>query len=109
MGVLRYGARKAAEDRPQLEAHLRAAGVADDDIRVSRFLASMVVAGTSPRPSLGGMAGRPAVTATGLANVYLAGDWVGPEGLLADGSLASGQAAGRLALRSLEQSATMVA
>jgi phytoene dehydrogenase-like protein len=109
MGVLRYGARTAAEDRPQLEAHLRAAGVADADIRVSRFLANMVVAGTSPRPSLGGMAGRPAVTATGLANVYLAGDWVGPKGLLADASLSSGQAAGRLALRGRQHSATMVA
>jgi phytoene dehydrogenase-like protein len=109
MGVLRYGARTATEDRPQLEEHLRAAGVADDDIRVSRFLANMVVAGTSPRPSLGGMAGRPAVTATGMTNVYLAGDWVGPEGLLADASLASGRAAGRLALRGRQHSATMVA
>jgi hypothetical protein len=33
---------------------------------------------------------------------------VGPVGLLADASLASGQAAARLALRQLERSATLV-
>jgi hypothetical protein len=108
VSVLRYGARKAAVDRPQLEAHLREAGVREGDIRASRFLATMVVAGTAPRPSTGGMQGRPAVTATGLANVLMAGDWVGPVGLLADASLASGQAAARSALRRLERSATLV-
>jgi pyruvate/2-oxoglutarate dehydrogenase complex dihydrolipoamide dehydrogenase (E3) component len=32
-----------------------------------------------------------------LAGIYVAGDWVGPEGMLADASLASGQAAGAAA------------
>jgi 2-polyprenyl-6-methoxyphenol hydroxylase-like FAD-dependent oxidoreductase len=63
VSVLRYGARKAAADRPQMEAHLREAGVREGDIRASRFLANMVVAGTAPRPSTGGMQGRLAVTA----------------------------------------------
>ena len=35
--------------------------------------------------------------ATRTASVFLAGDWVGPVGLLADASLASGEAAGRAA------------
>jgi phytoene dehydrogenase-like protein len=109
IAVIRYGARSAAEDRAELDAHLREVGVRESDIRVTRFLANMVVAGTAPRPSLGGMAGRPAVTASGVPNVYLAGDWVGPHGLLADASLSSGQDAARLALRDLDRSATMVA
>jgi phytoene dehydrogenase-like protein len=108
VSVLRYGARSAALDRPQMEAHLLEAGVREGDIRTSRFLASMVVAATAPRPSTGGLRGRPAVSDTGLANVYLAGDWVGPDGMLADASLASGRAAARLALRRLEPSATLV-
>jgi phytoene dehydrogenase-like protein len=59
----------------------------------SRFLARMVVAGAAPIAARGGLGGRPAVEATGLPGVYLAGDWVGPTGLIADAALASGQAA----------------
>jgi len=72
--------------------------VSDDDVLAARFLASMTVAGTVPRAALGGLPGRPAVGATGTPGVHLAGDWVGPEGLLADAALASGAAAGRRAL-----------
>jgi pyruvate/2-oxoglutarate dehydrogenase complex dihydrolipoamide dehydrogenase (E3) component len=32
-----------------------------------------------------------------LARVYVAGDWVGPDGMLADAAFASGRAAGRAA------------
>jgi pyruvate/2-oxoglutarate dehydrogenase complex dihydrolipoamide dehydrogenase (E3) component len=52
-----------------------------------------------PIASTGGLAGRPSITATGVPRVFLAGDWVGPEGLLADAALASGHAAARAALR----------
>ena len=34
---------------------------------------------------------------SGLDGVLIAGDWVGPVGWLADGSLASGEAAGAIA------------
>jgi hypothetical protein len=103
VGVIRYGARSAAEDRPQLERHLREVGVGQGDVVCERFLARMVVTGGLPRAANGGLGGRPAVTATGMPGVLLAGDWVGLEGLLADASLSSGQAAARVALRALER------
>jgi predicted NAD/FAD-dependent oxidoreductase len=37
--------------------------------------------------------GRPAMDALGIDNVVLAGDWVGPEGMLADAATSSGLAA----------------
>jgi hypothetical protein len=46
---------------------------------------------------------------TGVPGVTLAGDWVGPDGLLGDAALASGRAAGRLAAQDRPGSSTMVA
>ncbi len=109
VGLIRYGARAAQLDRPQLEAHLRHLGVAEEHVIVRRFLARMVVAGTMPRAATGGRRGRPGVTATGLPRVYLAGDWVGPHGILSDAALASGHAAGRAALAALAGSPVRVA
>jgi phytoene dehydrogenase-like protein len=99
VGIIRYGARSAAADRPDLEAHLQEMGVDGDSVVERRFLARMVVSGAMPIASTGGLAGRPSITATGVPRVFLAGDWVGPEGLLADAALASGHAAARAALR----------
>lgn len=109
VAIVRYQARSAAEDRPQLERHLSQIGVHDPDVLASRFLARMVVTGVLPRADRGGLQGRPAVSATGMPGVFLAGDWVGPVGLLADASLASAREAGTAALRRLSTSATMVA
>ena len=106
--LIRYGARSAAADRADLEAHARLAGIDPETATVSRFLARMVVAGTQPRARLGGLTGRPAVTASGHPAVTICGDWVGPEGMLADAALASGAAAGRAALRAA-RSATLAA
>jgi phytoene dehydrogenase-like protein len=54
----------------------------------------MTVVGAATRARNGGLAGRPAITATGVPGVLLAGDWVGPEGMLVDASFSSGHAAG---------------
>jgi hypothetical protein len=62
-----------------------------------------------PRAETGGLAGRPRVTDSGQPGVLIAGDWVGPEGLLADASLASGHEAGRQALRALAHGPALVA
>jgi phytoene dehydrogenase-like protein len=97
--AVRYGVTGARADRALLEAHLARAGVREEDVVTSRFLARMVVAGAAPTAVRGGLGGRPAVDATGLPGVYLAGDWVGPVGLLADAALASGHAA---ALRTVQ-------
>jgi phytoene dehydrogenase-like protein len=99
VAAVRYGATEAKPDRALLQAHLARAGVRDEDVVNSRFLARMVVAGAAPIAARGGLGGRPAADATGLPGVYLAGDWVGPTGLLADAALASGQAA---ALRAVQ-------
>jgi hypothetical protein len=59
----------------------------------------MVVAGGLPTPAGGGLAGRPGIEVAAHRGVFVAGDWVGPAGLLADGAFASGEAAGAAAAR----------
>ena len=103
VGIIRYGARSAAADRPQLDAHLREVGVGDEDMTTSRMLARMVVSTTTPHPASGGLHGRPSVESTGVQGVFIAGDWVGPLGLLADAAVASGSQAGHAALRHHER------
>ncbi len=61
-----------------------------------RFLPHMVVYNAIPTAAQGGMAGRIGPDVPGFANLYLAGDWVGPEGLLLDAVLASARRAARL-------------
>jgi glycine/D-amino acid oxidase-like deaminating enzyme len=51
---------------------------------VVRFLPNMTVTHAIAAPE-----GRPDVDAAGLENVAIAGDWVGPEGMLADAAVAS--------------------
>jgi phytoene dehydrogenase-like protein len=85
--------------RDRLRRLAAQAGVTDDDIVTERFLASMTVTGAIPAAARGGLAGRPALDATGHPGVLLAGDWVGPTGLLADAAVASGREAGRAAAR----------
>ena len=64
-----------------------------DVTAVKRFLPSMTVAHALPTAAGGGAAGRPAAVIAEAPGVYLAGDWVGPEGLLADAAFASARAA----------------
>ena len=54
-----------------------------------RFLPQLTVAHGLPRAQEDGLLGRPAVAVPERPNVFLAGDWVGPEGMLADASAAS--------------------
>ena len=109
VSVLRYGARAAEQDRADMEAYLDYAGVRPEDVVFDRFLARMVVTGAQPLARLGGFAGRPSIDATGTPGISLAGDWVGPAGLLADAALASGHAAGLAAARQAGSRASMVA
>jgi thioredoxin reductase len=65
--------------------------------------------GAAPLARRGGLAGRPSITDTGIDGVFLAGDWVGRQGHLADAAFASGEAAGRAAAqRAAARRATMV-
>jgi phytoene dehydrogenase-like protein len=101
--VLRYLAlgedTPADELRASLEAHARMAGIEPSMVEEQRFLRRMTVVGATPSPATGGLAGRPGIDSTGLPGVYVAGDWVGPRGWLADGALSSGEAAGQAAAR----------
>jgi phytoene dehydrogenase-like protein len=58
-----------------------------------RFLPSMVVDNALPTAVNGGASGRPGPAVPGVAGLYLAGDWVGPTGLLSDAALSSARAA----------------
>lgn len=98
--VLHYLAPGASPDpqatRALLEAQL-------DDVQPgwraalvhARFSPAMTVANAVVSAAGGGFAGRPAVQVAELGNVWLAGDWVGAEGQLADAALASAEQAAR--------------
>lgn len=66
-----------------------------------RFLPQMIVNSAIVTAAQKGYAGRPRVDSTGIANVYLAGDYVGPDGYLADASFASAYEAAHQALSDL--------
>jgi len=68
-----------------------------EQVVFDRFLPRMVAVSGIATAAAGGLAGRPAVErGDGL---YLAGDWVGPEGWLVDAAISSGAAAAAAALR----------
>jgi phytoene dehydrogenase-like protein len=75
----------------------RLAGVTDDVVLHARYLAGLTVTHGTPVAAAGGRRGRPALDALGIPGVLLAGDWVGPDGLLADAAAASGVRAGEVA------------
>ena len=63
-----------------------------------RFLPGMTVAHGLPRAQEDGLSGRPAVAVPERPNVFLAGDWVGASGMLADASAASAAEAAKCVL-----------
>ncbi len=82
---------------PELESLLDLAQPGWRDEVVAEQYGRMRVV-THGRPEVGrGLAGRPTVAINDLPGVYVAGDWVGPDGLLSDAALASGRVAGRAA------------
>jgi phytoene dehydrogenase-like protein len=82
--------------RAELEAYLEQVQPSwRDQTLTMRYLPGMTVGPSLPRADEGGLAGRPGVAVPGSPRVFLAGDWVGPEGMLADASAASAAAAAR--------------
>ena len=104
-------------DERDLEGLLDGAQPGWRDVLVKRVsLPRIAAVGALPTASGGGFAGRPGVQMPGWPNVYLAGDWVGPEGFLVDASMASARHAAQLILqrrqvrsRSTEQAVMVVA
>jgi len=102
--------RSGAIGTPADEAHLD--GVLDllqpgwrRDVVYRRFVPTMPVAHAMVAADTGGFTGRPSGRLAGMKNVFLAGDWVGPVGQLADASIASAVAAARAAARTISGSA----
>ena len=67
-----------------------------DEVVERRFLPSITVVHALPTAAGGGLAGRPGPTVPGIDGLYVAGDWVGPEGWLADAALASAKRAAEM-------------
>lgn len=96
----------AREDERQLE------GMMDllqpgwrTSVRMRRFLPRMTVTHAIPTATGGGFRSRPAVDALGVNGVYLAGDWVGSEGTLANAAVASASRAAERILAAREEAA----
>ena len=66
------------------------------EVIVRRYLPSMTVTHAIPTVAGGGLRGRVPVAVRDLAGLYLAGDWVGDEGTLANASVASAARAAQL-------------
>jgi phytoene dehydrogenase-like protein len=92
-----YETSDPARDRGLLDQAAWLAGVRADDVVRERFLHRMPVSHACPSPATGGLAGRPSVVVAACPGLFVAGDWVGPVGMLADASLASAEQAGTAA------------
>jgi hypothetical protein len=77
--------------RSQLEAHLATMGA--DGVAQDRYLHRMTVVGATATAALGGLRERPSTTCSGVGRVLVVGDWIGPEGHLADAVFASAERA----------------
>ena len=95
LSVMAYGG-QGRKDVQRLDQLAHIAGVSASDVIERRALSHMTVAHSMPRPGTS-FQGRPRVAALGVERCFLAGDWVGDSGLLADAAVASGVIAGRLA------------
>ena len=71
------------------------------EVDVERFLPDMTVVHAIAAPE-----GRPDVDALGMEGVALAGDWIGPDGMLADAAVASGLRAAEAVQRNNNQAST---
>ncbi|MEP6660742.1 MAG: FAD-dependent oxidoreductase [Acidimicrobiales bacterium] len=91
------------DDHHDLNTVVSAAGITDADIVTRRFLRRMTVTSMLPTADRGGLPGRPGPVIAEHPGVFVAGDWVGPVGMLADASLASAVTAARLAIERIQK------
>lgn len=98
--LLRYlGCREASGERAEMEGLLDLVQPGwRGEVVQARFLPEMTVAHALVGASQGGLPGRIDVDGLQIPNVYVAGDWVGPDGMLADASLLSARRAAEAVL-----------
>lgn len=65
------------------------------------FLPHMIASNAIVQARYNGLSGRPAPEVPGLPNLYIAGDWVGPEGQQADACFASARSVARMMMAKL--------
>ena len=71
-----------------------------NEVATSQFLPHMTVSQAIVTAAQGGQRGRPGPEVPNVPGLYVAGDWVGPEGLLSNAALASArQAAGLILIK----------
>jgi hypothetical protein len=66
-----------------------------DAVVSKRYLPAMVATNDIARAASNGLRGRPGPSVPDADGLYVVGDWVGAEGMLADASLASAELAAR--------------
>ncbi len=64
-----------------------------DEVVERRYLPHLLVSNSLVTAAHGGTMGRPAPAVPGVRNLYVAGDWIGAEGILVSASLSSARAA----------------
>jgi phytoene dehydrogenase-like protein len=91
--------RDAAADRRELEGMLDLLQPSwRDEVVEARYYPALTVATALDEAAQGGALGRPSPAVAEIAGLYVAGDWVGAAGMLADASLASAALAADLIL-----------
>ena len=109
--VMQYLGSESPEDVSRVEANLEA--VLDliqpgwrTHVVARRFLPNLVACSAISAASTAGNAGRPRAAVPGHPRIFLAGDWVGEQGQLADAVAASAERAARLAVQVTSAAAT---
>ena len=98
-GLLASVASYGRATRAELEAFAEAVQPGWQEVAtMTRYLPGMVTVTAMPTPETGGLAGRPGPAVPGVPGAVVAGDWVGPAGLLLDAAVSSGVAAAGAAL-----------
>jgi phytoene dehydrogenase-like protein len=71
------------------------------EVEAQYFLPHMTASNAIVQAQQGGLPGRPGPAVSGISNLYVAGDWVGAEGQLADASFASARKAANMIMAAL--------
>lgn len=74
-----------------------------DEVVVRRYLPNLTVSNALVTAEAGGVASRPGPQAPGIEGLYVAGDWVGPEGNISSASLWSAKLAAGMILSNVER------
>lgn len=96
------------ETRRLLMAHGQEMGITPGAVVMDRYLHKLTVTWGMPTAEHGGLAGRPPVVVPDRPGLFVAGDWVGPRGLLADAAAASAADAVAAIVAARTGSATLV-